>query len=145
MRGPLSVTVQFQADRTPQRHLESKMGFRNKAVRGLVVGSFLLFSQAFPAFAEKVTLACQQAPPGAVLYLTIDDAAKTLKEEAFAGFSENGTYPVRITDDAVTWASRGGSNTYYRQTAVYIGIASVNGFTNNYVPMSCVKAPPRPY
>ena len=114
------------------------MSFNNGMIRVLVIGSTLLIAQMVPAFAEKVTLACRYHPEDTPWYMIIDTDANTVTVSYFSDPKK--TYPARITDDAVTWYSKSGNdtyvNTYDRQTGTESG--EVN---HGSPPTPCVRVP----
>jgi hypothetical protein len=80
--------------------------------------------------AEKVTLACGNGPDYIVFYLTISSDAKTVEVSTDHGSS--GTYPARITDDAVAWVMQDYRKqnypvTYNRNSVILSGVPGFNG------------------
>lgn len=119
------------------------MSFKVRLMRAFFSGSILLIAQAAPAFAEKVTLKCSNGQGGAIMYFTIDTVAKTMTETA--NNQVFGTYPAKITNDAVTWISSKMRGTYDRHTGLVSNWMTFNGYTKMYETASCVRAPAAPF
>ena len=123
------------------------MSFSDRMIRVLGFGSILVIAQAVPAFAERVTLACSLGAGYHVEYFTIDTNARTVKVDNGASYI-NGTYPVKITEDAVVWQSKGPDGKMYRaeydrKRARYCGWET-NGCGAERTP--CVRdTAPRPF
>ena len=109
-------------------------------IRVLVIGSTLLITQAVPAFAEKITLACTNRSDHNKYTVIFDMDAHTVMEGT-------ASWPVRITDAEVVWQEPWGStgaiesNNYNRETSqLHFSVprgASMKGFD---VIADCVRA-----
>jgi hypothetical protein len=117
-----------------------RTGREDSMIRVLIIGSVLWIAQAVPASAEKATLACSQGTGYIIFYLAISSDANTVAMSNSYG-TDLGTYPARITPDAVTWVMQDYQKQNYqaiynRHTAI---LGGVPGFNGAVVP--CTRAP----
>jgi hypothetical protein len=119
------------------------MSFKDRMIR-VFFGVFLLISQAVPAFAEKITLACSHGGDYITLFYTFDLEAKTVADDAPIGTYaiRKGTYAIEVTEEEIFWRINPYDARRYNRNTAQLQLYDRNGAAGNAVPCHRVQRGP---